>query len=181
MEKGIGAGGAAMYTGSAKRRRYIMDGSERLGGAWAWPSFFDSLVSGSFDPVAGAAERVAGLPPVVTIDAAYVPVPSSGDADVHSLSFPRDIVVLRFSGGSLTPLDTKFEAGLLKGLEKSSTLQNLGERIRRLTDIERIWIDFGAGLRFRTGQDSPVAGMFELWNGPTLWARVVQPWMAWIR
>lgn len=179
VEKGIGAAGAAMYIGSAKGRRYIMDGPGRLGEAWTWPSFLDSLVAGAFNPIASAAEAAAGRPLVIIVDAAYVPVPNPGEADVHSLTFPRDIVALEFSGGSLTTLDTRFDADLLKGLETATTLPMLGERIRALPDRERMWIDFGAGMRFMTGEASSERG--ELCDGPTLWARAVEPWTSWIR
>jgi hypothetical protein len=181
MGKGIGAAGAPMYTGSAKGRRYIMDGPGRLGEAWTWPRFLDSLVGGAFDPIASTAEAAAGKPLVIAVDAAYVPVPSPGDADVHSLTFPRDIVVFQFSGGALTPLDARFDADRLRGLEGATTLRELGERIQGLSDLERMWIDFGAGMRFRTGQGSSTRRNADLCDAPALWACAVEPWTPWIR
>jgi hypothetical protein len=148
---------------------------------WTWPSFIDSLVAGAFDPVASSAEVAAEKPLAIVIDAAYIPVPHPGEADVHSVAYPRDIVVFQFSGGSLTPLDVRFDADLLRALEGATCLRELGERIRGLPDVQRMWIDFGAGMRFRTGQGSFAQGTVDLCDAPALWARAVEPWTPWIR
>jgi hypothetical protein len=158
-----------------------MDGAARLGDAWTWPKFLDGLVDGFIDPIAAAAENSAGQPLVISVDAAYVPVPDPGGADVHSLAFPRDVVVFHLSGGSLTSSEARCDADLLTSLRGATTLRDLGQRIRRLPDLERIWVDFAAGLRFRPGRDHSAQGDIDVWDGPVLWARAVEPWTAWIR
>ena len=166
---------------SKKGRRYIMNGEWRIGDEWTWPSFLSAMASGHLDGVARQVEHHAREPLVLIVDASHVPVPAGpGDADIHSLTFPRDIVAFRYSADTLSPLEASYNADLLRPLASATTLQALALAIFGLPDLDKFWIDVGLGLRFRTLTTDQSAGP-DTWDARALWGRALSPWHPWFR
>jgi hypothetical protein len=182
IEKGVGTAGAAIYTESKRGRRLIMEGPWRTGPEWVWPAFLAAMASGELDTTARAAEAQAREPLVVTVDASHVPVPlGPGDSiDVHSLSFPRDVVVFLHTAGALNVSEAVHPAGLLQSVVGANSLQALGAVIQALPDLDSFWIDVAIGLRFGT-VTSTTRAVDGLWDARSVWTRAVAPWRAWLR
>jgi hypothetical protein len=172
VEKGIGPGAAQLYADTARGRRYLMDHD------WTWQAFVKALASSAFDQVMAQAESEAARPIIVAVDASNVPVPAGHGDDVHSASLPRDVARFEWSRGHLDWLDAEIHADILEGLGKPKTTAELAHRMLAINNLDWVWIDFHAGLRFRLGSGDPGA---ELWPDDRVWKRACRPWSSWLR
>lgn len=173
MEKGVGASAAPMYLDTAKGRRYVMDAT------WMWDRLLGALGSGQFERTAIEAQSKAQSPLTIVLDAAVVPPPAGRD-DVHSPHLPRDVVRLEFVNGELKFLDADVPAGLLRTLGKPETFSALAARVSLLAQLDWIWIDFHAGIRFSC-VDGRLAKRPGVWSLKDMWQRVCLPWKAWLQ
>jgi len=173
IEKGIGQTAAGPYSETARGRRCIMDDT------WTWNDFLPALQSGLFDQLFTQVEAEARRPVVVTVDGAHVPIPTAGELDPHS--HRRDLVRFWFSNGLLRFLEPPtLEAGVLRGLGTPQRLADLAAAIRRIGDLEWVWIDFSAGFLFSRLHAQPGPNL-EIWDADLIWRRACAPWAEWLR
>lgn len=171
IEKGIGPGAAQLYAETARGRRYLMDHN------WTWRAFIEAAESGAFDRVMAQAESEASCPITVAVDASNVPVPTGHGEDVHGASLPRDVVRFEWSKGHLEWLDADISADIIQGVGRSKTMAELAQKIQAIKNLDWVWVDFHAGLRFRLGGSEAE----ETWSDADLWRRACRPWRSWLR
>lgn len=172
MEKGIGPSASAPYRETARGRRYLMDDS------WTWHGFFRSLAAGTLDAIVANAEAEAGRPVTVVIDAGNVPVPTSDRDDVHNPSVPRDVIRFEWTKGQLYWLDEEIRAGILQTFGRPEKLSSIAESMRKIGNLDWVWVDFHAGFRFRMATQD--AG-HEVSNADQVWKRVCRPCRSWLQ
>ncbi len=173
IEKGVGPSASELFAETAKGQRWLLDRT------WLWSSaFMPSLRSGTFTEVATAAERVAGMPLTVAIDAAVTTPPRGWDdePDAHGQGPERDVVRFQYADGRLETLDADLPAGHLQQAADARDLPALAQTLEAIPQIDWVWIDFHIGVRLERATNAEAS-----WTPDNVWRRACEPWRTWLR
>lgn len=175
LEKGLGVEVSAVYD-APRGRRLIMDPD------WAWHLLLQSLEGEEWQSALVKAREQAFGGLTLGVQGSYVADPDSFDPYVYDFERDRVKFDVPEAPGALRPLSAQTPAGLLDGLERVSSLDQLVLELESLTANPWLWLEFMVGVDMRLAVDpieqpapSPIGELWLVLETFTPWLRAGPP------